>query len=498
MIMMDEYCCATWSKQLRYKGLNFDVPNMKFKPYLVMLWLLLYSVHLHCQHPNLFDYSISSSYLNPSSAAIDGKSKVYFSRHRLKLMQVLNYSSILAGGEFHIPMTHKSHAASTVLLHFTDASLNFSDGIKTQAITGGYAHYLKPDKASGLSAAIHVSYQMQHFTMKGFSTGSQYYEGEGYIASLPLNEPVENYRGNWFSVGTSFSYHRQLAGEKNIRLGFSGFNLNRPESSARKAGERLPRNYYARASCYLPVIAKKIFLQPQADIFYNGNALFRFGSSAMVCLPDSKDGFDGFSVQTMHCAKRFTTMGVKVHHQKLKVGINHSFYHRQVPFVGATEIVFAYMFDKKNNVKTANAATNQPQPRNFYQFDEKETPSVTPVKNQKKPVHFQLSRYVDFEFNSSGLNREAEMYLDELVTILNSDSDLKIEVMGHTDNVGTKEANEKVSLQRAKAVASYITDLGISAQRVNIIGFGADRPLTKNRSDDQRAQNRRVDIRIYK
>lgn len=413
-------------------------------------------------------------------------------------MPTLDYKSCLAGGEFHIPMPKKPNASSTILLHFTDASLHFSKGIKTQAITGGYAHYLKSGKTSWLSAAIHISFKMQHFAMEGFSTGSQFLTGDGYLPGLSLNEPVENYRGNWFSMGTSFSYHRQLTGGKNIRLGFSGFNLNKPNSSGGNAGGGLPRGYYVRASFFLPVIANKISIQPQADVYKNGNSIIRFGSAATVHLPESMDGFDGFSVQVMHGAKRFTTMGLKIHHKKLIVGMNHSFYQMPVPFVGATEIVFAYMFDKKGKMKTTTGVTNNPQVRNFYQFDEKKSQTNTLIKDDKKPVHFQLSRYVDFEFNSSELSREAKRYLDELVTMLVADTGLKVEVMGHTDNVGSMETNEKVSLQRAKAVAGYIMDQGISAQRLNIIGFGADRPLNKNNSDKQRAHNRRVDIRIYK
>ena len=72
--------------------------------------------------------------------------------------------------------------------------------------------------------------------------------------------------------------------------------------------------------------------------------------------------------------------------------------------------------------------------------------------------------------------------------------DLKLEVGGHTDNVGTAESNLSLSDARAKSVMKYLSDKGIVASRLTAKGYGQMSPVADNRGEDGRAKNRRVEL----
>jgi outer membrane protein OmpA-like peptidoglycan-associated protein len=77
---------------------------------------------------------------------------------------------------------------------------------------------------------------------------------------------------------------------------------------------------------------------------------------------------------------------------------------------------------------------------------------------------------------------------------MKSHPDLKLSIEGHTDNVGTPASNKTLSEQRAKAVLDAVVKLDVAANRMTALGWGQDKPIADNRSEDGRAKNRRVEI----
>lgn len=86
--------------------------------------------------------------------------------------------------------------------------------------------------------------------------------------------------------------------------------------------------------------------------------------------------------------------------------------------------------------------------------------------------------------------------LDEVVTLMKARSEMKIAVEGHTDSMGARDYNVKLSDQRAGAVRRYLEGKGIASSRVTSKGFGPDRPVASNDTEEGRAKNRRVDFVI--
>ena len=104
----------------------------------------------------------------------------------------------------------------------------------------------------------------------------------------------------------------------------------------------------------------------------------------------------------------------------------------------------------------------------------------------------------NFRFGRTDLPDEAKARIDEVINQLKADpKGVFIEIEGHTDNVGSKEINERIGLERAEAVKRYIYESHqVPLHKINVISYGEDKPVSPNKTRDGRAQNRRVVIRV--
>jgi len=100
-----------------------------------------------------------------------------------------------------------------------------------------------------------------------------------------------------------------------------------------------------------------------------------------------------------------------------------------------------------------------------------------------------------FDFDSAVIKADVVPALDEAVKVLNMHPDLKVEIQGHTDNIGTPEYNQKLSERRANAVRDYLIGAGIAPSRIKTVGFGMTKPVASNDTAAGRAKNRRVEFR---
>ncbi len=101
-----------------------------------------------------------------------------------------------------------------------------------------------------------------------------------------------------------------------------------------------------------------------------------------------------------------------------------------------------------------------------------------------------------FETNSSRLSSASEGNIRELAKILSKYDDTDILVEGHTDSTGSKEYNQKLSEQRADAVANFTKGQGVKGSRFTTFGYGETQPLSPNSTTTGRQANRRVEIAI--
>lgn len=124
------------------------------------------------------------------------------------------------------------------------------------------------------------------------------------------------------------------------------------------------------------------------------------------------------------------------------------------------------------------------------------TPAGTPVGPDgcEQAVVIDL-RGVNFAFDKSDLTPESIAILDQAVEVLNRYPNLKVEVAGHTDAIGTDQYNQGLSERRAKVVYNYLTGKGIAADRLaGPNGYGEGKPIDTNDTAEGRARNRRTEL----
>jgi len=102
---------------------------------------------------------------------------------------------------------------------------------------------------------------------------------------------------------------------------------------------------------------------------------------------------------------------------------------------------------------------------------------------------------VKFEFDKSRLTVKADSLLDLVAISLKKHPDAKVDVIGHTDWVGSEAYNQNLSIQRAEAVRDYLIRNGVKAENLTYRGYGETQPMADNKTDAGRALNRRVELK---
>ncbi len=123
----------------------------------------------------------------------------------------------------------------------------------------------------------------------------------------------------------------------------------------------------------------------------------------------------------------------------------------------------------------------------------KPAPKPAPVKQEIIEL-----KGVQFEYNSATLTRTSTAILDAAVETLVKRPDIRVEVAAHTDSTGSADYNQQLSERRAASVMAYLQEHGIDASRLTSKGYGESQPIADNSTEEGRAKNRRVELRVLK
>ena len=103
---------------------------------------------------------------------------------------------------------------------------------------------------------------------------------------------------------------------------------------------------------------------------------------------------------------------------------------------------------------------------------------------------------VFFDFDTSTVSTEFSAILDAHAKFLNKSSSMKVLVEGHADERGTPEYNIALGERRAKAVVTYLENMGVSSAQLSVVSYGEEKPMIKDRSENAFAKNRRA-VLVY-
>ena len=116
-----------------------------------------------------------------------------------------------------------------------------------------------------------------------------------------------------------------------------------------------------------------------------------------------------------------------------------------------------------------------------------------------QPIEINASivlKNIFFETNKFQLDPKSQAELDKIIQLLTDNPTLKIEISGHTDNVGKPSDNLSLSNNRAKSVVTYLIGKGIASQRLVAKGYGETKPVAGNTTEEGRAKNRRTELKV--
>lgn len=105
-----------------------------------------------------------------------------------------------------------------------------------------------------------------------------------------------------------------------------------------------------------------------------------------------------------------------------------------------------------------------------------------------------LTLYINFDSGKATIKTDSQATVDKMVALMQQAAQLKLEIAGHTDNVGNAVANQTLSEQRAQALVSALMAKGINSSRLVAKGYGASKPIADNSNEAGRAKNRRVEL----
>ncbi len=117
-------------------------------------------------------------------------------------------------------------------------------------------------------------------------------------------------------------------------------------------------------------------------------------------------------------------------------------------------------------------------------------------RSAKNKLKLTMPSNVTFGFDSAELTPQASHALDSVAKVLNRYPESTINIAGYTDDTGSDSYNQKLSEQRALSVSSYLSQHGIEYNRLSTQGYGESNPKVPNTSEENRAQNRRVELSI--
>ncbi len=144
----------------------------------------------------------------------------------------------------------------------------------------------------------------------------------------------------------------------------------------------------------------------------------------------------------------------------------------------------------------SGAAVGNYQDRQERALRERTANTGIDVQRQGDNITLNLPDGITFDFNKSTLKPQFYGALNGVASTLAEYNQTMIEVVGHTDSIGTDAVNDRLSKERAESVASYLGAQGVQRARIETLGAGKRYPIASNDTESGRAQNRRVEIRV--
>ncbi len=223
---------------------------------------------------------------------------------------------------------------------------------------------------------------------------------------------------------------------------------------------------------------------------------------------DSRGGLDLYTFQLRKDIRPMRTLWVKgkVYDRKTEKGLPSG--------VELIDLATQNIISKVQTDETGNYLITLPVGRDYafnvnrrgylfysenFSLKEKESDSTYNIDIALQPIEANATivlRNIFFDFNQYDLKPESQVELDRIVQLMKDNPTLRIQINGHTDNIGKPADNLRLSENRAQEVVKYLMQKGIQTERLSFKGFGATQPVADNTTEENRAKNRRTELKV--
>lgn len=150
--------------------------------------------------------------------------------------------------------------------------------------------------------------------------------------------------------------------------------------------------------------------------------------------------------------------------------------------------------DEQASVETNSEVTQQQAAEEAVRVQAAKRAAAIKEQERKELAKLRSEHIIYFGFDVSNVDEEFSNILNAHAKFLNANSNVKVLIEGHADERGTPEYNIALGERRAKAVVTYLENMGVSSNQLSVVSYGEEKPMLKDRSEEAFSKNRRAVI----
>lgn len=403
-----------------------------------------------------------------------------------------------------------------------------SDGaLQITGLSAGAAYNHQIGRAQYISLGVQGGYFWQSINIDRLTTGNQWINGE-FLNTVASNEvfdvtsisyPTANVGLYWYFTDSDSTSNTRAF------LGISGQNLNQPDVSLSTQEEKIPISFVVTGGI-------TAYQNENLRIMPNIRWIQQDGGNKQVSLGSlfwyNYDSFSGFvksgnvGVGLWYELNGAAIMSVEMNQPNYSVSFSYDLSMTpQAKRLSAFELKVGFRIGTKSvkrkpKKKEIKQDTIQIKDTKFIytvvvtkqnrKIIGRDTIDTKPVPTEVVPPKKLTTRDLEilkstayFYYTNDDINKATQSLLNDIAVILQKHPDLKLELEGHTCNIGkTEEINQELSERRSDAVKKYLISKGIDENRLQTVGYGSKRPVAPNKTEFGRIRNRRVKFKLLK
>jgi type IX secretion system PorP/SprF family membrane protein len=517
----------------------YSVKGVSMKKFLTWLFFLLGVTHGYGQYFQFSQYNFTGQRINPATVGSSNYAEVDMIYRNQSTDGGIHLSSNFLNGAY--PLISRSGVRwAGVGLTLMDDRAGQSGIFTTQELGVSFAVNIPVARLQTLSIGFRGVHARRKVDMDGLYTGLQYLPDRGFDEGVANGENYGLLTRSFNTFSSGIYWQKQdKKGHTLASVGVSFFDFNRPDESMISIDQQYP-------SAIVTSVRARLYTRDNISMYSellltinSGSTFFNTGLvTSYEIRTYKKKPSDRVELITKYKNNQGGLLGVQLHKEAFSFGFSYDFplLTKTVANTGSLEVAVALkkLVEPKRKIKRnkrelvkrnsksplrndpPKITSDQRQDSTKIQKPPEESPVEktdlsTRLRNKQDSllasgvpgaiVHEPLvlekaTLHFNFSFGSTNLDSKAQDYLEDVAQALIDNPDLKIELEGHTDNIGSPKFNLRLSQTRAEAIKDLLIEKGVDENRIKTSGKGMTEPLNDNSTEELRSNNRRVEMRI--